>query len=148
LIKVIVAGGRDFNDYPLLCAKLDLYLSNLKGIQIISGNAKGADYLGEKYAIEHGHKLRLFPAPWGDIEDKPEREIGIGKDGRKYWKLAGPARNRQMAEFSVGGYCVVFWDGKSTGSANMIEVAKEFKLPTKIVRYDQQLRTNQTVLGL
>ena len=48
--KLIVAGGRDFNDYKLMVNYLDKVLANkLKeayDIIIISGTAKGADSLG------------------------------------------------------------------------------------------------------
>ena len=47
--KLIVAGGRHFEDYTLLKAKLDIALKNVADnydIVIISGEASGADTLG------------------------------------------------------------------------------------------------------
>ena len=57
--KVIIAGGRDFNNYELLKAKCDYYLSNLDeaDVVIVSGAARGADKLGEQYAKERGYKI-------------------------------------------------------------------------------------------
>lgn len=47
--KVIIAGGRDFNDYALLCERCDRLLALKRqshSIVIVSGTAKGADCLG------------------------------------------------------------------------------------------------------
>ena len=55
--KVVIAGGRDFNDYKLLKEKMDWILSNKSSsnIVIVSGGAHGADLLGELYAKEKGY---------------------------------------------------------------------------------------------
>lgn len=115
--RVIVAGGRDFNNYDLLKQKLDIYLANLNNIVIISGKAEGADRLGEEYAKENNYKLVMYQADWNT-----------------YGKAAGPIRNRMMAEYS--DYLVAFWDGKSKGTKNMIEVAKELGLKVRTVMYE------------
>ena len=51
MIKVIIAGTRDFNDYALLKKDVDYFLQdfNPSKIEIVSGNARGADKLGERY---------------------------------------------------------------------------------------------------
>lgn len=114
--RVIVAGGRDFNDYELLKQKLDTYLSNLKDVEIVSGGCQGADDLGERYAIENRIDLVMFPADW-----------------IKYGKAAGPIRNKEMAEYA--NYLIAFWNGKSKGTANMIKLAQDNNLKIKIIRY-------------
>ena len=58
--RVIIAGGRDFNDYPLLKAKCDKILaskSQTHNIVVITGAARGADSLGEQYARENGYAI-------------------------------------------------------------------------------------------
>lgn len=51
MFKVIVAGGRDFNNYKGLSDSLDYLLKNINDdIQIVCGMARGADRLGERYA--------------------------------------------------------------------------------------------------
>ena len=114
--RVIVAGGRDFNDYELLRSKLDYYLSNLDDISIVSGGARGADRLGENYAIEKGLKLVMFPADW----------INEGKQ-------AGYLRNERMAEYAT--HLIAFWDGKSRGTLDMINKAKQKGLKIRIIKY-------------
>ena len=57
-MKVVVAGSREFNDYELL--KKELSVINIT--ELISGGARGADKLGEKYANEHNIKIvRILP---------------------------------------------------------------------------------------
>ena len=76
--------SRDFNDYNLLKEKCDTFLEikrMVNDIQIVSGGARGADSLGERYAAEKGYHLQLFNADW-----------------EKYGKSAGYKRNVEMAE--------------------------------------------------
>lgn len=126
LFKVIVAGGRGFDDPDFMEKKLDKILANQKNIQIVSGGQVsldrktgkkyGADYLGEEYAKKRGYGLKIFPADWG-----------------KHGKAAGPIRNREMGEYAEA--CIAFWDGKSRGTKSMIDIATELGLKLKIVMY-------------
>ncbi len=121
-LKVIIAGGRDFKDYELLekvCDEhLQKYIDFGYNIKIISGLARGADSLGVNYAKSKEYKVHKFPANW-DL----------------YGKSAGFIRNEDMARFSDA--LIAFWDGKSKGTKNMINLAKEYKLNTiHIEHYD------------
>lgn len=115
-MKIIIAGGRDFIDYELLCLKVDKILSQQDEIEIVSGTANGVDKLGERYAIEHGYKLKRFPADWN-----------------YFGKKAGFIRNEDMAEYSDA--LIAFWDGKSKGTEHMIKTAKEKDLLIRIIKY-------------
>lgn len=115
LNKIIIAGGRTFNDYHLLKSKLDIILSNLTDIEIVSGACRGADILGERYAKEHNHGIKYFPADWTK------------------GKGAGFTRNNQMARYAT--HLVAFWDGSSKGTAHMIDTAKQYNLHVRVVRY-------------
>ena len=117
MFRVVIAGGRDFNDYKLLKTWCDYYLQNKTDITVISGCAKGADTLGEKYAEEKHYTIDKKPADWD-----------------KYGKSAGYKRNVEMAENADGIIC--FWNGKSKGTKHMIDIAKEKGIPVKIVRYE------------
>ena len=120
-MKVIIAGGREFSGYDLLCSKLDFLLSGQTDIQIICGEARGADTLGKRYAKEHGYDVLSFPADWN-----------------KYGKSAGYRRNKEMAD--AADALVAFWDGKSRGTANMISIMRTMKKPIRIVRYDKLIK--------
>jgi len=118
-MKVIIAGTRDFSDYNLLTKVCDFMLSKAKSVEIISGGARGADSLGEKYAQDRGYECKRFPADW-----------------EKYGKAAGYKRNSEMA--NVADSLIAFWDGKSRGTQHMINLAKKKGLQIKIVNYNVQ----------
>lgn len=103
MFHVISAGSRSFSNYRLLFDKMDYFLKNIQDqICILSGNARGADQLGERYAQEKGYKLLLFPANW-----------------QLYGKRAGYIRNLQMVK--QANALVAFWDGQSKGTKHAID---------------------------
>lgn len=119
--KVIVAGGREFNDYGLLCQTCDRMLSQKQrthSIVIVSGTARGADTLGERYAQERGYSIEQYPADW--------EHAG---------KAAGFIQNAQMA--SVADALIAFWDGQSRGTAHMIELARKHELQVRVVPFNR-----------
>ena len=101
--KVIIAGGRDFNNYKLLEETMTNLSIDID--EIVVGGAKGADTLGLLFARNNNHKVKSFPADWS-----------------KSKKLAGFIRNDKMAKYA--DVLVAFWNGKSKGTKHMIEVAK------------------------
>lgn len=117
MFRVIIAGGRDFQDFDLLSKTMDHLLSNINdSITVVCGMARGADTLGEQYAKARGYLVAYFPADWG-----------------KHGKSAGFIRNSEMAENADA--LVAFWDGKSRGTRNMIEIAKKRGLKVRVKRY-------------
>lgn len=65
--RVIIAGGREFASYSFLKRKCDPIFDDLDKyyeIIIVSGGARGADKLGEKYAKERGYKIEQFIPNW------------------------------------------------------------------------------------
>lgn len=112
--RLVVAGSRGFDSYERLSEELDKYLAGKQNVTIISGTARGADRLGEKYAQEHGYKIEQVPAQWA-----------------KYHQGAGPIRNKQMVK--TADAVLVFWDNASTGTRNIIECARAENIPCKIV---------------
>lgn len=105
-MKIIIAGGRNFENYLLLKLKCDAILKNVQVTEIVSGKATGADTLGERYAKERGYKVNPFQADWD-----------------KHGKSAGYIRNKAMAEYA--DCLIAFWDGKSKGTGHMINLANE-----------------------
>ncbi len=113
--RVIVAGSRGFFDYDLMRRELDeLFWVSSEfddgDIKIISGMADGADSLAIRYADERKLTKILFPANWS-----------------KYHRVAGFLRNEDM--LSVATHLVVFWDGKSSGTRHLMEIAKDKGIP-------------------
>ena len=123
-IRIIVAGTRTFSDYELLRSKLDGFISESnqkypgKQVVIITGAAKGADQLGSFYARNHNIPLKEFPANW-----------------TTYGKAAGPIRNQQMLDYALHEIpeLIVFWDGESRGTKNMMNIAKRHNVRTETV---------------
>ena len=113
--RVIVTGSRCFNDFGFLKQELDkLFNENEefvgKEIKIISGVALGTDALAIDYADKHKLTKILFPANW-----------------KRYPRIAGFLRNEDI--LSVATHLVAFWDGKSSGTRHMIEIAKGKGIP-------------------
>lgn len=119
-LKTIVAGSRSITDYELVSAAIKE--SNFEISEIVSGTAKGVDSLGERWAEENNIPVKRFPAPWDDVKNKPENEIGQNSFGKKYWKRAGAFRNQQMADYVDA--LIAITNG-SSGTADMIERAKK-----------------------
>lgn len=120
-MKVIIAGGRDFDNYDYLSETM----KNLNIIvsEVVCGGARGADSLGEKWAQINGIPVKYFPADWD----------GLGN-------YAGHARNRQMAEYA--DFLVAFWDGKSKGTQNMISTMQQLGKHGKVMRYENKGMSN------
>jgi len=115
-LKVIIAGGRNFNNYPELSEVCDQIIAEEPEVEIVSGTAKGADELGEQYADKNGLAVKQFPAKWD-----------------RYGKSAGPKRNGEMVDYA--DTLIAFWDGKSKGTENLIGLAEAADLKVKVVRY-------------
>lgn len=110
--KLIIVGTRSFNDYEML-------RNTVFSAEIVSGGAPGADTLAVRYATEVDMPFKVFPADW-----------------KKYGRSAGPRRNRQMAEYADAA--IVFWDGKSRGTQNMIQQMRELGKPVEVVIYPKE----------
>lgn len=118
MFKLIIAGSRSFTDYLVMQSMMPLVLESLglsaQDLIIISGTARGADTLGEKYAADNALQINKYPANWS-----------------KHGRAAGPIRNEEMATHADG--CLVFWDGNSRGSESMIALAIKAKIKTMVV---------------
>lgn len=109
-MKVIICGGRDYNDYKTVKMILDLFDIT----QIIHGGASGADSCAARYA-RHSHiRTRVYPAEW---------EV----DGPS----AGPRRNLKMAQQGAD-LCIAFPGGR--GTQNMIQTARKHGIPVLCVQ--------------
>lgn len=116
--KLIVAGSRGFDDYDLLKQKCDAVLAAKVSdpnvvIQIVSGGAKGADTLGEKYAKERGFSLKIFKADWSK------------------GKSAGYVRNVAMADYADA---LIAFDFGTKGTGHMIKIAQTRKMAVRIIK--------------
>lgn len=107
-MKVAVIGSRDFNDYE----EVKQTLSTINITLLVSGGAKGADTLGERYAKEHNIETKIFLPDW-----------------EKHDKKAGFLRNTDI--INEAELIIAFWDGQSKGTKDSIE--KAFKSEKKLL---------------
>jgi len=101
-MKVAVIGSRTFENYTKLEGVLDQYDIS----EIISGGARGADSLGELYALNKSIPVKIFKADWS-----------------KYGKAAGFIRNKDIIDNC--DMVIAFWDGKSKGTQHSINLANK-----------------------
>lgn len=104
-MKVLVCGGRDFDDEGLLGSRL-WHLRNENGLtHVIHGGANGADKLAGEWArSQYSVQEVICPANW-----------------YLHGKAAGPMRNRAMAE--IGPDLVLAFKG-GRGTENMVKTAE------------------------
>lgn len=112
-MKVIIAGSRTITDSKLLM--MAILESGFDITEIVSGGARGVDTMGELTAEFLGIPCSRFPADWKT-------------HGRH---RAGPIRNRQMADYAEA--LIAIWDGESSGTKDMIEVAVKKGLRVHVV---------------
>ena len=115
-MRIIIAGGRDFNNYDLLKERVNVFCKKADITEIVCGEAKGADSLGRRFAEENNIPVTSFKPNWQDL-------------GKK----AGILRNIEMGNY--GTHLIAFWDGKSRGTNHMINYMKEVGKPFRVVRY-------------
>lgn len=112
-MKVIIAGGRDIENHSLV--QMAIEAAGFYFSEVVSGGARGVDYVGAALAALHGVPVRIYEAEW-----------------RQHGKAAGPMRNRKMAEYADA--LIAVWDGKSRGTKNMIEEMERMEKPVFVLR--------------
>lgn len=123
----MIVGTRTFDDYDTLKSIMDKMLVNKqeKDIVIVSGGARGADSLAERYAHENGHQLIVFPANWDEEKNR-----------------AGYNRNERMHEYLAKKEdkgVIAFWDGASKGTTHSFQLSKQYHNPMKCYNYKKKV---------
>lgn len=118
--RVIIAGSRD------TIVSLDRIHEAADGLleddivigEVVSGCARGVDRAGEEWAASIGLPVKRFPV-------RPS-------EWRQYGKFAGPRRNNEMSMYADA--LLAFWDGRSRGTADMIDRMKARRKVVRVVR--------------
>lgn len=92
-----VTGGRDYQNFALVCQVLDALLTRVPDLHLIHGAARGADTLARCWAESHGVPHTPYPADW-----------------TQHGKSAGAIRNRQMIQEGKPELVVAFPGGRGT----------------------------------
>ena len=116
--RVIIAGSSGFDDYTKFENKCNHFLAErikTHNVIILSGTSYRISSIINKYSYKHNLITIPFVAEWG-----------------KYGKNAGNISNEKM--INCADALIAFWDGKSTFTANLIDMAKAKGLPTAVVK--------------
>lgn len=106
MTRVLVCGGRDYDDRDAMFRSLDK-LHAERGISLImEGGADGADYLARQWAFLREIDNDTYFADW-----------------KKHGKAAGPMRNGRMIREGQPDVCLVAPGGR--GTADMTRRAYE-----------------------
>lgn len=114
MVRVIIAGGRDFVSRIEHGIWLEKKLIELEATEVVSGACTGADMFGEDVAKRCFIPITRFPAEWA-----------------LFGKSAGPIRNEEMAEYSNA--CILFPGGRGTLDMK----SRAIKHGLKVVEYSK-----------
>lgn len=109
--RILVCGGRDFDDYAALAEALDVMRPSV----VIHGAARGADSLAHRWAQNRCVPVESYPADW-----------------RTHGKAAGPIRNRRMLDEGKPDIVAAFPGGR--GTEHMISIAMKAGIPVMIMK--------------
>jgi len=113
-MKLAIVGSRSFSDYILLKESI---LKSFPGVTIVvSGGAKGADQLGQKFAEELQLKTEIYLPDW-----------------KRYGKGAGIVRNELIVKNSNA--VIAFWDGVSKGTKKSIDISRNLGKKLIIIKF-------------
>jgi hypothetical protein len=121
-MRLAIVGGREFSDYALLEERVLAFvekhgIDDPANLVVLSGRARGADQLGERFASDYAVKVEFFIPNWD-----------------KFGKRAGFIRNELMADAST--HVLAFWDGASRGTYHMINYSQSKGKLVEVVRYE------------
>lgn len=120
-MRVVISGCRYYSNYDeakdFIKENLNDVLLNKNSVIILSGDCKGADALGERFALENNLQIEKYPARW-DL----------------YGRAAGPKRNKTMVDNCDRIIC--FWNGSSKGTQSTINYAKNANKDIRIKYID------------
>lgn len=115
-MKTAIVGSRSLKDscYDLIAAHVPAGTS-----EVVSGGASGADALAERYARENSLMMTV-----------------VRPDYQTYDRHAPLIRNGEIVRLS--DYVLVFWDGKSRGSMNVIMTCIKQNKPFRVIMITEQ----------
>lgn len=114
-MRTIIAGTRTATERHTFIGIMSCpWLENVT--VVLSGMAPGADTHGATEARRHGFTVEEYPADW-----------------KTHGKAAGPIRNQQMVDRADA--LIAVWDGKSSGTADVIAKAKARGLKVHVFNY-------------
>lgn len=115
MTRVIVCGSRGWQNRALIA---DVLAELPNDTIVVTGGAQGADRISKQEAQKLGLLTEEFVALW-----------------HVHGKRAGFIRNEAMAA-NGADLCIAFWDGRSNGTAHMMDMAAKYGIPIETVHKD------------
>lgn len=134
-MRIIIAGSRSIQgDSALHLIDKAIKKCGWQIDEVISGDARGVDTAAIEWAKKNFIDYVIMPANW-----------------KKYSKAAGYKRNQKMAWYAriieerfnnstqdcpdkYKGGLIAIWDGKSSGTKHMIDIANEMGLEVEVFK--------------
>lgn len=104
-MRVLICGGRNYNDTARVFAALDKLHSEAGVSVIIEGGARGADACGKEWSFRRSIPCETFEADW-----------------ENQGSFAGPMRNTRMLNEGKPDLVIAFPGGR--GTADMVKKAR------------------------
>jgi hypothetical protein len=117
-MKVVIAGSRNVEDLSLV--EKAISESGFLITEVVSGGAKGVDFLAEQWAEENDIPVSVFNADWG-----------------QYGRGAGPVRNAEMTDYAEA--LIAVWDGESKGTRDVIAKAEKKGLQVFVCHHSNSI---------
>lgn len=124
-MKLIIAGSRNIQDYEVVLEAMKSSPFNINDVDVLfSGGSEGVDKIAENiFEDNYESDISLYPV-YEYIDVAPKDEV------------APLIRNTQMAEDADA--LIAVWDGRSSGTKDMIDKARENNLDLYIHRTDNK----------
>lgn len=116
MMKTIIAGSRTVTNLAVVSHAIEC--SGFDITEVVSGQARGVDTLGEIWGRSKRLPITEFPADW-----------------KRHGRRAGYLRNEEMAQYADA--LIAVWDGESRGTKHMIDIAKKRGLNVYVHRVKQ-----------
>lgn len=116
---ILVCGSRGFRNWALVT---EIVATFDPDAVVVEGGAFGPDTFARKAAHARGLHVATVPALWD-----------------RYGRGAGRKRNEAMLLLGVTNVAA-FWDGKSSGTRMMVDLAIAARVPVTIYREDGSSR--------
>ncbi len=133
--SVIIAGSRTVSptveEIDAAIAKLDPTIWIVRAwTEVVCGMAPGGDLAGKAWAEARGKEVRRVPITTALVD--------------KYGKYLAPKmRNRAMADFADAA--LIFWDGTSSGSADMCARMNARNKPVAVIPWHRRRRVKKAL---
>lgn len=116
-MRLAIVGSRKFSDYTILCQNVPANVT-----EIVSGGAKGADTLAERFANEHNLPAKIFLPKF---KTDPNSQ---------YHPSHFHIRNRQIVEYADEVLAFMPPEG-SKGTQSTINYAKKIGKPFTVIHF-------------